>query len=197
MKQIQPTRWFLGANSCRGFSSLYEGYVDPAAGEFLRVIKGGPGCGKSTLMKRIGKAAEDAGLPVEYIHCSGDPESLDAVWLPTLRTGYVDGTAPHVIVTEVHFPGGIAGTITRVRYRPHQNFQRIFTSCCPVSLFLCPISIFSISITTNSLGMVSSFSKSSARRINSSLLSDFPTAASSLSICESLFSIWAFSFRND
>ena len=96
-------RYFLGANSARGFSSLYDGFTDPAAGDFLWVIKGGPGCGKSTFMKRLGAAAEAAGEPVEYIHCSGDPDSLDAVWLPAHKTGYVDGTAPHVI--EARYPG--------------------------------------------------------------------------------------------
>ena len=103
MEQIAPTRFFLGANSVRGFSSLYDSFTDPAAGEFLWVIKGGPGCGKSTFMKKLGAAAEQAGQAVEYIHCSGDPDSLDAVWFPALRTGYVDGTAPHVI--EATYPG--------------------------------------------------------------------------------------------
>lgn len=107
MEQIAPTRYFLGANSVRGFFSLYDSFTDPAAGEFLWVIKGGPGCGKSTFMKKLGAAAEQAGQAVEYIHCSGDPDSLDAVWFPALRTGYVDGTAPHVIVTRVHFTGGM------------------------------------------------------------------------------------------
>lgn len=103
MENENITRYFLGANSRYGFYSLYDGFVDLAGGDFLWVIKGGPGCGKSSFMKRIGSAAEDAGFPVEYIHCSGDPNSLDGVWLPTLRTGYADGTAPHVI--EAAFPG--------------------------------------------------------------------------------------------
>ena len=97
MEKAMVTRFFLGANSRYGFYSLYDSFIDPAAGDFLWVIKGGPGCGKSSFMKKIGAAAETAGLPVEYIHCSGDPDSLDALWLPSLRTGYVDGTAPHVM----------------------------------------------------------------------------------------------------
>ena len=96
-------RFFLGANSKSGFSSLYDSFTDPAAGDFLWVLKGGPGCGKSTFMKRIGAAAEDAGEAVEYIHCSGDPDSLDAVYLPEKRVAYVDGTAPHVV--EAVYPG--------------------------------------------------------------------------------------------
>ena len=103
MENGNVTRYFLGANSRYGFYSLYDGFTNPAGGDFLWVIKGGPGCGKSSFMKRIGAAAEDAGFPVEYIHCSGDPDSLDGVWFPTLRTGYADGTAPHVI--ESTFPG--------------------------------------------------------------------------------------------
>lgn len=47
MEKQQITRWFLGANSGNGFSSLYEGFCR-GDGDFLRVIKGGPGCGKST-----------------------------------------------------------------------------------------------------------------------------------------------------
>lgn len=47
MEKLQNTSWFLGANSGNGFSSLYEGFCR-ADGDFLRVIKAGPGCGKST-----------------------------------------------------------------------------------------------------------------------------------------------------
>ena len=96
-------RFFLGANSKSGFYSLYDGFTDPAAGDFLWVLKGGPGCGKSTFMKRIGEAGEDAGEEVEYIHCSGDPDSLDGVYLPQRHVAYVDGTAPHMI--EAVYPG--------------------------------------------------------------------------------------------
>jgi len=103
MEQTLPTRFFLGANSKRGFYSLYDNLSNPAAGDFLWVLKGGPGCGKSTFMKRIGAAAEAAGMPVEYIHCSGDPDSLDAVRLPAQQVAYVDGTAPHII--EGLYPG--------------------------------------------------------------------------------------------
>ena len=99
-------RFFLGANSAKGFASLYDSFPDPAAGDFLWVIKGGPGCGKSTFMKRIGAAAEATGLSVEYILCSGDPDSLDGVYLPERRVAYVDGTAPHVI--EAGCPGAAA-----------------------------------------------------------------------------------------
>ena len=52
-------RYFLGANTAKGFFSVYEDFCKPDSGNFLYVIKGGPGCGKSSFMKKIGKAAED------------------------------------------------------------------------------------------------------------------------------------------
>ena len=97
------TRFFLGANSPGGFFSLYKDFVNLQEGDFLWTIKGGPGCGKSSFMKRVGTAAEAAGMAVEYIHCSGDPESIDGIYIPEKRVAYVDGTAPHV--TEAEYPG--------------------------------------------------------------------------------------------
>ena len=49
--------WFLGSNSEHGFHSLYDGFC-AGDGDFLRVIKGGPGTGKSSFMRAIGRAAE-------------------------------------------------------------------------------------------------------------------------------------------
>ena len=90
------TQYFLGGNTVRGFVSFYSGFCRGPE-DFLWVIKGGPGCGKSSFMKTIGRAAEEKGLDVEYVLCSGDPESVDGVYFPALHTGYADGTAPHVL----------------------------------------------------------------------------------------------------
>ena len=89
--------YFLGGNTTEGFFSCYDSFCRPEDGAFLWVIKGGPGCGKSSFMRKIGNAAEEQGLNVEYVLCSGDPDSLDGVYIPALKLGYVDGTAPHVI----------------------------------------------------------------------------------------------------
>lgn len=89
-------KYFLGANSGNGFFSLYDGFCTEN-GDFLHLIKAGPGCGKSSYMRRIAKAAEEQGLEVEYILCSGDPDSLDGIYIPELKCGYVDATAPHII----------------------------------------------------------------------------------------------------
>ena len=95
--------YFLGANTANGFYSCYDSFCRPEDGDFLWIIKGGPGCGKSTLMRKIGAAAERRGLDEEYVLCSGDPDSLDGVYLPQLKLGFTDGTAPHV--QEPAYPG--------------------------------------------------------------------------------------------
>ena len=79
--------WFLGSNSEHGFHSLYDGFCS-SAGDFLRVIKAGPGTGKSSFMRTIGRAAEEAGHAVEYIVCFGHPDSLDGIYIPDLDIGY-------------------------------------------------------------------------------------------------------------
>jgi len=91
------THFFLGANSGQGFQTLFPRFCRPEDFHDLLVLKGGPGVGKSTLMRTIGKAMEERGEEVEYLYCSGDPQSLDGVHIPRIRTAVVDGTAPHVI----------------------------------------------------------------------------------------------------
>ena len=99
------THFFLGANSGEGFQSLYPDLADLEKIRDLIVLKGGPGVGKSTFMKQVGRAAEEAGQQVEYIWCSGDPDSLDAVLLPECAAAVVDGTSPHVV--EPRYPAAV------------------------------------------------------------------------------------------
>lgn len=98
MSTEPKVRFYLGANAPTGFYSLYDQLIAPGEAEDVVILKGGPGCGKSTLMKAVARKAEERGLRVEYIPCSGDPESLDAIILPERRAAIVDGTAPHVVV---------------------------------------------------------------------------------------------------
>ena len=70
--------FFLGTTTPAGF----KGYFEPLRrepGMQMYLIKSGPGCGKSTLMKRLAQAAEQQGQPIEKIHCASDPDSLDGV----------------------------------------------------------------------------------------------------------------------
>lgn len=86
--------YYLGANSSTGFYSLYDGFCR-SEGDFLHLIKAGPGGGKSGFMRRIASAAAKRGYDTECVLCSGDPDSLDAVYIPELRLGFMDATAPH------------------------------------------------------------------------------------------------------
>lgn len=95
-------QYFLGANAPDGFYSLYPELIDLERARAVYILKGGPGCGKSTLMRRVGERMEQAGLETEYILCSGDPDSLDGLVLPQLEVAIVDGTAPHVV--EAKYP---------------------------------------------------------------------------------------------
>ena len=103
MTALPHIQYFLGANAPTGFYSLYDHLLSPEEARAIYILKGGPGCGKSTLLRKVGAWAEESGLETEYIICSGDPGSLDAVLLPKLGVAIVDGTAPHVVVTLGHF----------------------------------------------------------------------------------------------
>lgn len=55
------TNFFVGANSGEGFQNLFSEVVDLADTYDLMVLKGGPGVGKNTFMREIGRCMEAAG----------------------------------------------------------------------------------------------------------------------------------------
>ncbi|KIL52760.1 PRK06851 family protein [Jeotgalibacillus campisalis] len=87
--------YFAGGNTAKGFHHFFDSNL--ASLTRLWILKGGPGTGKSTLMKQIGHAWLEKGYDVEWIHCSADPDSLDGLIIPALEIGLVDGTAPHIL----------------------------------------------------------------------------------------------------
>ncbi|MFR5405055.1 MAG: hypothetical protein ACLTG0_06085 [Oscillibacter sp.] len=93
---MKPVYFFLGANSEEGFFSLYDQLLGGRLDD-LMILKGGPGCGKSTFMRRVGAAMERAGERIVYINCSGDPDSLDGAIFLDRNAAIVDGTSPHVL----------------------------------------------------------------------------------------------------
>ena len=90
-------KFFLGANSPSGFVSCFNHLYYPEDNWFCYIIKGGPGTGKSSLMKQIANYAINNNRRPELIYCSTDPNSLDAVILKDLKVSIVDGTAPHCL----------------------------------------------------------------------------------------------------
>ncbi|MBR6532991.1 MAG: hypothetical protein IKT44_00990 [Clostridia bacterium] len=90
-------KYFLAANSCEGFVSHFGDCYNPHDNWKAYIIKGGPGTGKSSFMKRVAKSAEERDEKYILCPCSSDPQSLDAVILPDKKTVILDGTAPHTL----------------------------------------------------------------------------------------------------
>ena len=91
----------------------------------LVLLKSGPGCGKSTLMKRLARTAQDKGEPIQRIHCASDPDSLDGVVFLRQKRAIIDATAPHVVEPEA--PGAdervlsLYHTIDADALHPHKD----------------------------------------------------------------------------
>ncbi len=96
MSKGKLKKLFPGGNTAQGFHSFYNYIIAPDATRIF-CIKGGPGVGKSSLMRKIGETMLDKGYDVEYHCCSSDNGSLDGVAIPALQIAMLDGTAPHVV----------------------------------------------------------------------------------------------------
>lgn len=94
--------YFLGGTSPNGFKTRF-GDIIFNTDYRTYIIKGGPGTGKSSLMKRISNAFPNQ--EKEYYYCSSDPASVDAIVFTKSRIVFVDGTAPHTFDPE--FPGAV------------------------------------------------------------------------------------------
>lgn len=89
------SKYFLAANSGVGF---YSKFADNYGTDWTAyIIKGGPGTGKSSLMRRFAAKAQEKNIRVILCPCSSDPDSIDAVILPDSHIIMLDGTAPHVV----------------------------------------------------------------------------------------------------
>jgi hypothetical protein len=87
---------FPGGNTSMGFFSYYD-YIIAADACRIMVIKGGPGTGKSSLMRKIAAQMVEWGFDTELHHCSSDNNSLDGVVFPAIKVALIDGTSPHIV----------------------------------------------------------------------------------------------------
>jgi len=87
-------KYFAALNGGKGFLSFFDDIFSSL--DRVYIIKGGPGTGKSKLMRDIAAEAVNKAYTVEYFYCSADPESLDGIIIKELNVGVLDGTAPHV-----------------------------------------------------------------------------------------------------
>lgn len=112
---------FPGGNTCLGFYSFYD-YMVSASVERKIVLKGGPGVGKSTFMKKLGQDFAQKGWDIEYHWCSSDNESLDGVVVGNQQFCILDGTAPHVV--DPRFPGAVDEIINLGKYWKREIIRR-------------------------------------------------------------------------
>ena len=107
MATKEPTsiekNYYAAANSCKGFFSLFGSIFSPEKLKKIYILKGGPGCGKSTAIKRVSQKATELGYAVENYYCSSSPSSYDGVIIPELSCAVLDGTAPHTV--DPKYPG--------------------------------------------------------------------------------------------
>lgn len=88
---------FPGGNTSVGFYSLYKYIISQQEARRIIVIKGGPGTGKSSLMKTVGKHFLEKNFDIEHHHCSSDNNSLDGLLIKGLNAAIIDGTSPHIV----------------------------------------------------------------------------------------------------
>ena len=125
---VRKNSYFAALNSHRGFLSYFPTLFAPYT---KYVIKGGPGSGKSTLMKKIAHTAEKKGLDVTRYYCSSDTDSLDAVVIEPLQTVILDGTPPHA--TEPVCPGAVDSLINLTAFWDHIQLKRSFEDITKLS----------------------------------------------------------------
>ena len=68
-------------------------------------IKGYPGTGKSSMMKKLAQEATNRGFDVQLVWCGLDANSIDMVILPELKFCIFDSTEPRVYFPDENRPG--------------------------------------------------------------------------------------------
>lgn len=85
---------FFGASTPNGAMHYIENLTDGVAKRYF--LKGRPGTGKSTLLRKLAAASAGRGLNIEVYSCAFDSNSLDMLVWPELDRCIFDSTAPHL-----------------------------------------------------------------------------------------------------
>lgn len=84
---------FMGCASFDGSVDFVNNITENIENRYF--IKGRPGTGKSTFLRKINETALSSGFDTEVYHCSFDTDSLDMVIIRDLNMCVFDSTAPH------------------------------------------------------------------------------------------------------
>lgn len=113
---------FSGGNTPKGFYSYYNYILPQEKAARIYCIKGGPGVGKSTMMRSIGEYFVSKGEAVDMFLCSSDPDSLDGILINERNVLIVDGTAPHII--DPINPGAVDEIIDLAGFLDHKILKK-------------------------------------------------------------------------
>lgn len=108
------TRYYPGGNTPDGYLSFFDKVISWAEARNIILIKGGPGVGKSTFLKKIARELLKRDTDLEFLHCSADNGSIDGLLIPAYGIALLDGTAPHMM--DPKYPGCIDEIINLGRY---------------------------------------------------------------------------------
>ncbi len=99
--------YFASANGYSGFKSYFPQIFNSANFEKIYILKGGPGTGKSSIIKKVCSFCKMNKLYYEIYRCSSDPDSLDGIIINhcNIKVAILDGTAPHQRDAEI--PGAV------------------------------------------------------------------------------------------
>lgn len=89
----QTRQLFASAITPDGFVNYLDTLV--ASCKDVYVVKGGPGTGKSTLLRRLADEALRRGLDIEMFHCSLNPSSVEHVIIPQIGAAVITSVEPH------------------------------------------------------------------------------------------------------
>ena len=112
---------FFGASTPDGSVNYIENLTKPIKNRYF--IKGRPGTGKSTFMKKILRKLQDFDYDCEIYYCSFDKNSLDMVLVPELSVCVFDSTAPHELfpnrdedkILDFYTEAGLTGVDERLK----------------------------------------------------------------------------------
>ncbi|MCR8746137.1 PRK06851 family protein [Romboutsia lituseburensis] len=112
---------FPGANTANGSFNFFDNIITKNVNRIF-CLKGGPGVGKSSLMKKIANEFLEKGYDIELHYCPSDPSSLDAVLIKELGVVLLDGTAPHIV--DPKDPGAIDEIVNLGEYWNLENLEK-------------------------------------------------------------------------
>ncbi len=135
MSNAHIKKMFPGAITYQGFYSFYHYMIQQNNANHIFILKGGPGVGKSTFMKKISQNMLERGYDIEYHYCSSDNTSIDGVVIPNLRIALLDGTTPHIVDPKT--PGAVDEIVNLGEYWDEavlkRSRQEILTCTAKVS----------------------------------------------------------------